>query len=418
MLRIVCRKMMNLKEHNEKGSSDNRFSKKRMNGGEVLMFKRTMALILTIIMMFSLTACQGKTTAENKVETVQKEAAGYKIGIVTPTLSTSEDEFRAADIMAKKYPDIVRHITLPENFNVELETGISQILSLADDAEMKAILVNSGQAGLLPAFQKIREKRPDILTIATMMDEPDLMSKYIDINFSTDWLRRGKTIPTKAKEMGAKTFIHYSFPTHLAKELVAKRKDIMKNTCEELGLKFVEVMTPDPQTGDGTAPMLQFLREDIPRQISKYGEDTNIFGSNCPMYDVVLDEALKLKFIVAEQCCPTPTQAYPTVMGLEIAKEDIGDFDKINQMIAEKAKEAGMTGRLSGWAMPSSVFVPQFEVELAKYIIENKVDKKDILNKAFLDDFSEDAMGIRADFEPFKAGMDNYFMLILDSIYY
>ncbi|AKL94277.1 putative membrane protein [Clostridium aceticum] len=382
------------------------------------MFRKIMAFMLVIMMLFSLAACQSNTTTNEGGEAVDAAvSAGYKIGIVTPTLSTSEDEFRAAAIMAEKYPDIVRHITLPENFNIELETGISQILSLADDSEMKAIIVNSGQAGLLPAFQTIRERRPDILTIATMMDEPDLMSNYIDMNFSTDWLRRGVTIPTKAKEMGATTFIHYSFPTHLARDLVANRKDGMKKTAEELGMEFVEIITPDPQTGDGTAPMLQFLREDIPRQITKYGPDINIFGSNCPMYDVILDEALKSKFIVAEQCCPTPTQAYPTVMGLEIDPEDIGNFDLINEMITEKAKEAEMTGRLSGWAMPSSVYIPQFEVELAKYIIEKEIDYKDVLNKAFLDDFSEEVMGVRGDFEP-MGEYDNYFMLVLDSIYY
>ena len=51
---------------------------------------------------------------------------------------------------------------------------------------MKAIIVNSGQSGLLPAFEQIREKRPDIITIATMFDEPGLMARHVDINFSTD----------------------------------------------------------------------------------------------------------------------------------------------------------------------------------------------------------------------------------------
>ena len=99
----------------------------------------------------------------------------------------------------------------------------------------------------------------------------------------------------KGHEMGAKTIIHYSFPTHLAKEVISQRKDAMEKTCKELGMQWVEVITPDPQTGDGTGPMLQFLREDIPRQIEKYGPDTVIFGTNCPMYDVIIDEAFKLE---------------------------------------------------------------------------------------------------------------------------
>ncbi|OHW61696.1 hypothetical protein EUAN_18750 [Andreesenia angusta] len=379
------------------------------------MFKKSISILLAFAMMFGLVACDSSSKESGSDE--KQEA--YKIGIVTPTLSTSEDEFRAGDEMAKAYPDIVKHVTLPENFNAELETGISQILSLADDPEMKAIIVNSGQTGLLPAFEKLKAERPEIITMATMLDEPELMSKYVDISFSTDWVRRGVTIPTKAKEMGAKTFIHYSFPTHMAKEVVAARRDAMKKTCEEIGLEYVEITTPDPQTGDGPAAMQQFLREDIPRQIEKYGADTNIFGTNCPMYDVIIDEALKQKFIVAEQCCPTPTQAYPTVMNLEIEEADLGDYDKINEMIREKAAAADMTGRLSGWAMPSQIYVPKFEIELAKYLIENdvKIDEK-ILNKEFMDDFSEKSMGTRADMQQVSSGIDNYYTLILESIYY
>lgn len=383
------------------------------------MLKRITVMLLVIVMSFSLFACANEEADKSAKESQQTKSNTYKIGLVTPTLSSSEDEFRAGAEMAEKYPEIVTHITLPENFNAELETGMSQILSLSDDPEMKAIIVNSGQSGLLPAFEKIKEKRPDILTIATMLDEPELMAKFVDVSFSTDWVRRGKTIPTKAKEMGAKTFVHYSFPTHLAKEVVAARRAEMEKTSKELGLEFVEVITPDPQTGDGLTAMQQFLKEDIPRQIEKYGPDTNIFGSNCPMYDVILDEALKDKFIVAEQCCPTPTQAYPTVMNLEIPEEDLGNYDKINEMITEKSKVAGMTGRLSGWAVPSQIYVPKFEVEFAKHIIENDIElDKEVLNKEFLDEFSEEAMGTRADFEPINSEIDNYFTLILESIYY
>lgn len=392
------------------------------------MKRKNVLIILLMIISLSLSGCidssevpdesSGKNTEVAGLDENEKAEGDFKIGIVTPTLSTSEDEFRAAAEMVEKYPGMVEHLTLPENFNAELETGISQILSFADDKDIKGIIVTSGQTGLLPAFEKIKERRPDILTVATMFDEPKLMSKYVDMSFATDWARRGVEIPTKAKEMGAKTFIHYSFPTHLAQEGVSTRRDNMKKTCEELGLEFVEIITPDPQTGDGVTPMLEFLREDVPRQIEKYGVDTNIFGSNCPMYDVIIDEALKLKYIVAEQCCPTPTQAYPTVMNLEIDEKDLGDYDKINQMIEEKSKEAGMTGRLSGWAMPSSVYVPKFEIELLKHMIENNLKADDVMNKEFLDGFSEEVTGIRADFEPVAGDINNYYVMILESIYY
>lgn len=382
--------------------------------------KRIISLLILVLLLGSLFAGCGNQTASS--DKGAEKTADYTIGIVTPTLSTSEDEFRAADNMAKKYPDIVKHITLPENFSTEIETGLSQITSLADDPKMKAIIVISGQAGLLPALQKVEETRPDIITMtAPIWDDPALMSQYVDVNLDTDWVRRGESIATKAHEMGAKTIIHYSFPTHLAKEVISQRKDAMQRTCEELGMEWVEVVTPDPQTGNGTGPMLQFLREDIPRQIEKYGPDTNIFGTNCPMYDVIIDEAFKLKFMVAEQCCPTPLQAYPTVLGLEISEEDAWDFDKVNGMISEKAAAAGMTGRLGGWPMPATVFMPQYAVELAREMIEDpSFNYKDVNN---LNQFAQDVFGCEVSFSKFKAAadgpeFDNYFVMIMNSILY
>lgn len=384
------------------------------------MKKRVLSMFLALAMTAGLLAGCGetKTPEKEKIETEGKEEGeAYKIGIVTPTLTISEDEFRGAQEMVAKYPDLVVHKTLPEDYQNK-EGCISVVTSLADDPEVKYILFNMGMEGIVPAFQKIRETRPDIVSIVTSNDDPELMNEYIDISLGTDWVRRGVTIPTKAKEMGAKTFIHYSFPTHMASESKVQRRDAMKATCEELGMEFVEVTTPDPQTGNGRAAMLQFLREDIPRQIEKYGPDTNIFGTNCPMYDVILDEAFKLKFIVAEQCCPTPTQAYPTVLNLEITPEDLGDYTKINDMITEKAKDAGMTGKLSGWAMPSQVYTPQFQVELVKYMHDNNLKPEDVRSVEFLNKFSKEHMAVAADFATAGEGLDNYFLFILEDIYY
>lgn len=375
--------------------------------------KKLLSVLLSAIMMITfLTGC-----TQSGGQDASKDE--YHIAIVTPTLSTSEDEYRAGEEMAKKYPEIVKHLTLPENFEEEIETCISTIVSAADDPLMKAVVVVSGQSGLIPAFQQIKEKNPDIFTIsAPIYDEPEMMSEYIDLNLDTNWLERGRTIVEKANKMGAKTFIHYSFPTHLSKPLISARKDKMKETCEKLGMEFVEVVTPDPQTGDSVEAMQQFLQEDIPRQIEKYGPDTNIFGSNCPMYDVIIKDALELKYIVAEQCCPTPTQAYPTVLGLEINEEDQTNFDKINEMISEKVDAKGMKGRLSGWPISVTIYMPEFAVEVAKEVIENDFDYKDATK---LNELTKEKFDIKVDYTKLENNgktFDNYFVMLMESIFY
>ena len=123
--------------------------------------RKKLAVLLACVMVFSmfLTAC-GNSSEETK-EKKQTETASedeYHVAIVTPTLSVSEDEFRAGQQLEEQYPDIVQHLVLPEKFDTEIEGCISTIVSAADDPLMKAVVVISGQSGLIPAFQQIKEK--------------------------------------------------------------------------------------------------------------------------------------------------------------------------------------------------------------------------------------------------------------------
>lgn len=369
------------------------------------MFKKIVSLIAAALLSASFVACKKSGgTAE------------FKIGIVTPSLSASEEEFRAADALVKKYPGMAKHIVFPDNFTKEQETGITQIVGLADDKDVKAIIICGGYGGVLPAIQKVKEKRPDIIIItAPVWDDPDMMSKYVDLALDTDWVRRGEFIPEKAKRMGAKTFIHYSFPSHIAKEVISKRREMMKQTCAKIGLKFVEVLTPDPQAGSNRQAMLQFLQEDIPRQIKKYGKDTAVFGTNCPMQDVIIAKAMELGFIMPEQCCPTPLQGFPSALGLEIKPEESTDFAKINAAITEKVKAGHMTGRLSTWPVSVSIFLPTFGFELSKAAIEKNIDLKNIDQVKAK---AKETAGVNVTFNPMKPGMTNYYLVIIDSIIY
>lgn len=386
-----------------------------------LNLKRFVSGLLLIVLLLSTLLVSGcnetanPTTLKTSQSDILKTA---KIGIVTPTLSASEDEYRGAQRVDAKYPGLVKHIVLPDNFSEEQETAISQITSLGDDKDVKGIIICAGYSGILPAIQKVKEKRPDMIVVtAPIWDDPDMMAKYIDLCLDTDWVQRGITIPTKAQQMGAKTFIHYSFPTHMAKEVIAKRHDKMKETCEKLGMTFVDVLTPDPQAGAGRPAMLQFLQQDIPMQIQKYGKDTCIFGTNCPMQDVIIAKALELKFIMAEQCCPTPTQGFPAAMNLAIAPEDAGNFDKINDMIRQKAAEAGVTGRLSTWPVPVGYFLPEFSAEVVRGMIAGSLPKTNILTEQ-LQTIAKQVAGVGVTFNKMKPEINNYYLIIEDSIIY
>ena len=51
-------------------------------------------------------------------------------------------------------------------------------------------------------------------------------------------MSRGYLIIRTAHELGCDTFVHISFPRHLAYETMSRRVAIMKAACEEFGMSF------------------------------------------------------------------------------------------------------------------------------------------------------------------------------------
>ena len=153
--------------------------------------KKVVSLLLALIMAFSLVAC-----GEKKDNTVP-----YKIGIVTGSVSQSEDDRRGAEAFQKEYgEDMVQLAIYPDNFTEETETTIQSIVNLSADPLMKAIIVNQSVPGTTEAFRKIKETRPDIICIAGEAHEdlPEIGSAA-DLVTNNDFVSRGYLHPHRAR---------------------------------------------------------------------------------------------------------------------------------------------------------------------------------------------------------------------------
>ena len=100
-------------------------------------------------------------------------AAPFHVAIVTGTVSQSEDELRGAQALLEAYGPVqrggmIQHQTYPDDFMSQQETFISNLLALADDPKMKAIVVNQAIPGTAEAFRRIHVRRRDILCLARL----------------------------------------------------------------------------------------------------------------------------------------------------------------------------------------------------------------------------------------------------------
>lgn len=305
--------------------------------------------------------------------------AAPKIGIMTGTVSQGEEEYRAAEEMIQKYgKDRVLHVTYPDKFMDEQETTISQVLSMASDPEVKAIVVVQAIPGTAAAIDKVREVRDDILFICgTVEEEPYMMAGKADMLFEVDEISRGTSIIEKAKQMGTKTFVHYSFPRHMAMPLLAQRRKIMEETAKKIGVNFVFINAPDPTAEGGIAATQQFILEDVPRQTARYGKKTAFFSTNCGMQEPLIKAVVKSEAYYPEQCCPSPFHGLPNALGIEIKNK--GDVPYMINAIKAKTKELNMTGHIGSWTAPITMsYIRAASAYAWEYTNGRITDKQDL----------------------------------------
>ena len=282
-------------------------------------------------------------------------AAKYHIGIITGTVNQGEDEVRGAEAMIKEYGDVknggmIQHLTYPNNFSAEQETTISQIVSLANDPLMKAIVMNQAVPGATEGFRRVRQMRPDILLLGGVpQEDPLVIGKVADLIMRNDFVSAGYRVIWAAKQLGSKTFVHISFPRHMSIETLTRRRMIFEQACKDLGVKFVFETAPDPLSDVGVVGAQQFLLENVPKWIKKYGKDTTFYATNDAHTEPLIRQVVEHGGFFVEASLPSPLLGYPGALGIDLKAEQ-GDFQAIMKKIETAVVAKGGKGRLGTWS--------------------------------------------------------------------
>jgi len=379
------------------------------------MIKR-LSLLFALAAAALVAGCSGQQAKAPDATQPTAQATGFKIGIMTGTVSQNEEEFRSAQQLAKKYGARLKHVTYPDNFMNEQETVIAQMVGLASDPDVKVIVAGQAIPGSIAAARKIREQRPDILIgFVEAHEDPQIVNETVDIAVQPDQLERGRTIIAEAAEMGAKNFVHYSFPRHMSQELLARRRDIMKQAAAEKGMHFYFVTAPDPMAEGGLPATQQFVLEDVPREVKKYGAQTAFFSTNCGMQDPLIRSVLSSGGYVPEQCCPSPTHGYPTALGIAVPPDKAGDIAFINAENKRVIAEHNMTGHFGTWIAPESMVAIRAVTNLLVDAVDKKADFKD---QATVQKYLQDEAGAAVKIKKYDEQKGNQYLILLDHIVY
>ena len=317
--------------------------------------KKILSVLLIGILAFNLTSCKSEDVnvtfySSSETEAAKENSGIIHIGIVTGSVSQSEDDRRGAEAFESKYgADIVKLAIYPNNFATEIDASIQSIVKLADDEDMKAIIVNQAIPGTTEAFRRIKEKRPDILCIASESHENlSEIGSVADLVCNSDFVSRGYLIIRTAYELGCDTFVHVSFPRHMTYETMKRRVAIMEEACKEFGMNFYLETALDPTSEVGITDAKKFILDKVPEWVEKYGKNSAYFCTNDALTEPLIKQLIEYGGYFIEADLPSPLMGYPGALGLDLTNEN-GNFEKILDKVESAINAKGGEGRFGTW---------------------------------------------------------------------
>ena len=360
------------------------------------------------------TAYPSEPTPEETEAPDTQEVFEGKIAIITYAASDIT-WYSAFPVISKYGGDKVVHVECPLSYMFEHEKMVDLVMELGADPDIKAIIVNRTYIGMSAAFEKLRETRKDIFVVYCTPDTDEssaestqtraIVAQTADLVLATDELGMGPAMAKQAQKLGAKTFVHYSFPRHMSVPILLEMRELAKRECEELGIEFVGVTAIDPLSEAGRDSANEFILDDVPKMVKKYGKDTAFFTT-----DSILKASLIPSVVSEGAIFPYPSPyGFTSVFQMEeelrnrwadpsCSRIDI-DRDVISGLTKAIAKK-NMLGRLSTWPVEADHMYTMTAAEYAVKWINGEVSK-DNIDIEILKQLMEEYAGVEVYLTPY-----------------
>jgi hypothetical protein len=339
------------------------------------------------VLLSELESSESKVDIPEKVRVIRPldfyNSSNFHLGLVTGSTSQTKGDVLAANVLIGIYGSVddggqISYRHYPDNFAEEQDKVISILEDFVNDPKIKVVAINQGVLGTVEGFRRIRAKRPDIVLISC--DTHEHFSEIVvfaDFVTSSDFLLRGYLIPHTAWKLGAKNFVHISFPRHMRYLALFRRKEVMRVAATDLGLGFFEEVAPDPiEESVGVTGAQNYIREQFPIWQEKYGKETAFFSTNDAHVPALVEMVLKTGasyFVEAD--IPSPFLGYETVFDMD--PKGVTDWAKYVQELEKKIVEAGAGGRLGTWVYPLAYCQTAGIIEFGRRIVLGEATTKD-----------------------------------------
>jgi len=250
--------------------------------------------------------------------------------------------------------------------------------ALADEPEIKALILGGAPFGSLEGCARLRAKRPDILIIALDPDEEGL-NQAASLVVSLNHAARGFFLPVLAQRAGARALINFSFPRHQKLYYFNPQRNIMAQAAEDLGLTLIEAdHCPDPLTADKNQ---ECIEKTLDRYLKRYQGQLAFYSADAEVSEMLTSFAMRRGGLALDPGQPALFLGLPESLNLEKPTRDLfGQWNRLLTLADERYMSLKPPGQIATWTYPYPWTAMLALTEIAISTLEGQVDLYDLKN--------------------------------------
>ena len=321
--------------------------------------KKNACVLLAVLLLLCTSACK-RTEINN---TVKNE---YKIAVITKPLSENRETFETAQQLKQKHGDTIVTLAYPHNYITHPEQIVSTMTALADDSDIRVIIIPEVVNGTAAGIEKLRETRSDILIITGMNAENAAqIAPLSDLCLIENRTATGTSIIEQAVSMKAKTFVYITCQNDLQNSAISAHEELLKETCSSLEISFVEAIAPDPFGAESVMATQAWINENVPVYVDQYGKNTAFYATNETMSVPLIQQVAACGAILPRLCNSSPYHGFPEAFDIDLTDHE-ADLSYLLQQIKSAVASYNNEGRMAASSVPQNIIVLQAGVEIGR----------------------------------------------------
>ena len=335
------------------------------------MIKRFAAVCLSTCLVLGLSGC-----GSDKDDSAEKELTGnYKqtMLVVPESINTEKgflDEYES-----------VEKVVLPDNYEKDIDKITDQIASFAENKKVKCIIIASDEEGMLPVFEKIREKNDTVITVAAGIEEArseeNIETVATDQNITMGFNPTGMDNPLNAvrmaKAMGASSFVNYVDTYSKDNLYIMEDSKYIKSECRRNNIKYIEVEVRGMKNENDYKGAEKFIMEDAEKRAGN--KNTALYASTKLMDEAIIRAAIDNKLMVPNIHSLNSGELYCKILDIDVKEDEKDDYRAINDKISKEVNKIGMEGKLAGNEIPEKTFCIEAAIETTEQIFTKNGDE-------------------------------------------